>query len=100
LRGFFIVKTDLNLTRTFCRHWEYDLREVTLEGTAPAADGRSAAVTARLREGARLVGANGAVLDSYRSDFALEYRLAHRRGAGWRIIASRVLPETSAALGA
>ena len=74
------------------RHWEYDLREVALQGVAPAADGRSASVTARLREGARLVGGDGAVLDTYRSDFGLEYVLAHRRGAGWRIVASRVLP--------
>lgn len=50
-------------------------------------------MTARLREGARLVGADGAVLDTYRSDFGLEYVLARRRGAGWRIVASRVLPK-------
>ena len=73
-------------------HWEYDLREVALQGVAPAADGRGATVTARLREGARLVGADGAVLDAYRSNFGLEYVLARRAGAGWRIVASRVLP--------
>lgn len=67
------------------------MRDVALEAVDPGAGGRSATVAARLRESARLVDGSGAVLDAYRSDFVLEYRLQRARGAGWRIVDSRVL---------
>lgn len=89
-----VVETPLCKSKVFhvtLRHWQYDLREVTIDRVETSRDGKRALVEATLTEGGELLAADGGVIDSYRATFTQEYEMRLCGGRGWRLVASKLV---------
>ena len=74
-----------------CRHWDYDLKAVSVDRVETSRDGSQAIVEATLTEAGRLLASDGAVIDTYQATFTQEYEMRLLRRKGWRLIASKLI---------
>ena len=74
-----------------CRHWQYDLKHVSIDRVDTSRDGKRALVEATLTEAGSLLAPDGAVIDAYQATFTQEYELRQMRGKGWRLVASKLI---------
>ena len=87
-----VVRLSTQLkTAILCRHWQYDLKDVSIDRVDTSRDGRRALVEATLTEAGSLLASDGAVIDAYQATFTQEYELRQMRGKGWRLVASKLI---------
>ena len=87
-----VVRLSTQLkTVMLCRHWQYDLKHVSIDRVDTSRDGRRALVEATLTEAGSLLASDGAVIDAYQATFTQEYELRQMWGKGWRLVASKLI---------
>lgn len=74
-----------------CRHWSYDLKDVSIDRVETSRDGKRALVEATLTEAGSLLASDGAVIDVYQAAFTQEYEMRLIRNKGWRLVASKLI---------
>jgi len=74
-----------------CRHWSYNLKDVSIDRVETSRDRKRALVEATLTEAGSLLASDGAVIDAYQAAFTQEYEMRLMRNKGWRLVASKLI---------